>query len=87
LPCSGCGGKKHTRGETFGHILGCGANEFMEDPRYNPLEKELQRQILAAAVDIASKSGHKPGSIEFVDALGNALFEVLHEKCVERTPY
>lgn len=87
MPCSGCGGKGHTRGETFGHILGCGAIEFMEDARYNPLEKEVQRQILRAALDIASKPGHDPKSMEFADALGDALFQVLQEKGREREQY
>jgi len=62
----------------------------MEDARYNPLEKEVQRQILSAAIERAldpEKGGHKPGTMGFVDDLGKALFDILNERCKEPTPY
>lgn len=93
MPCPGCGAKGHSRGETYGHILGCGATGFMEPDRFSPFEKKFQRDILTRAVDAALKSEDPetkrspvPGRPEFVDAFARALARVLGEECVEPKP-
>ena len=85
MPCSGCGATGHTPGDTHGHILGCGATKFNEDPRYSPFSKLEQENILRAAlVDALSKSKDtKPDEPAFVTALAESLSTVLQAQCKE----
>lgn len=87
MPCSGCGGKGHSPGDTYGHILGCGATKFMEDDRFNPMKMEQQEAALFNAVEIALKSGAQPGTREFVVQLARALAEDLRGRCVDERLY
>jgi len=83
LPCSGCGGKSHTPGATHGHILGCGATQFSEVPRYSPFSMPEQEEVLFDAVNRALKSPAKPGTKGFASALAEALAKELGDRCKE----
>ena len=87
MPCSGCGGKGHTPGPSHGHILGCGASEFNEVPRYSPFTKveqeKLLHQAMTGALETSKRKNIKPDEPAFATELAESLAKVLQVNCKE----
>lgn len=82
MPCGGCGGRGHSPGDSYGHIIGCGATEFNEVERYSPFEMTEQEDRILDALN-RMKSNKGPWTREFAKGFAKALADELSEKCKE----
>jgi len=86
--CSGCGGRGHSPGGSFGHILGCGTPDGDLDKGgkyeyWNPLAIPEQRGLLMAALlaSFGPEYGGKAKSDVFAKNLESVL--VQHKSCAK----
>lgn len=87
MPCNGCGGKGHTPGDSYGHVLGCGASKFNDVDRYSPFTKIQTNNILhRAMVDALGKARNanvKSDEPAFAPFLAESIGLLLETECKE----